>query len=294
MTNLPKPVETLKTALSNPPTQETSVEAMIKRQGPELEKLGIKSDRLIRIALTAMRLNPDLAACTPQSLLGALFTLASVGLEPVNGTAYILPFNNRTKVGNDWKTVKTAQCLIGYKGLLQLFYRSDSALSLDVQTVFENDRFSYEHGTDAFLKHQPASTNRGNAIGFYAIARMRGGASLFRYMSAQETLEHGKNHSKTYDSKAQKFYDSSPWATDFEAMSKKTVVIQLAKLLPLSFELQRAISVDETSRDYRQGIDSAFDLPVSTTWKKEDEPIAGEVVQPKPNEFEQFNPQELK
>ena len=34
---------------------------------------------------------------------------------------------------------------------------------------------------------------------------------------------------------------------------KKTVLIQLAKMLPLSIELQRAISIDETSRDYRRG-----------------------------------------
>jgi recombinational DNA repair protein RecT len=50
-------------------------------------------------------------------------------------------------------------------------------------------------------------------------------------------------------------------------MCKKTVLIQLSKLLPLSVEIQRAIQVDETSRSYRSGINDALDLPDTTDWK---------------------------
>ena len=52
-------------------------------------------------------------------------------------------------------------------------------------------------------------------------------------------------------------------------MALKTVLVQLAKLLPLSVELQRAISADETSRDFRAGIENALDLPVTTDWTKD-------------------------
>jgi len=36
----------------------------------------------------------------------------------------------------------------------------------------------------------------------------------------------------------------------------------------LSIEMQQAIQVDETSRDFRKGIDSALDLPVTTDWQE--------------------------
>jgi recombination protein RecT len=39
-------------------------------------------ERFVRIAVTAIRLNPKLAQCTQMSLLGALFQSAQLGLEP--------------------------------------------------------------------------------------------------------------------------------------------------------------------------------------------------------------------
>jgi recombination protein RecT len=248
---------------------QQSLQSLIQSASKELGRAlpsHLSPDRLVRIALTSIRLNPELSKCTPESFLGSLFVLAQLGLEPVAGRCYLLPFNNRRKVGNEWKTIKEVQAIIGYKGYVDLFYRHDSALSIDVQTVREHDDFSYAYGTEPYLKHKPAIKNRGEVIGFYAVGRLKGGASLFRFMSAEEALEHGKAHSKTYDEKSGRFYDSSPWVKEFEAMAKKTCIIQLAKLLPLSVELQRALTVDETSRDFREGIDSALDLPVSTTW----------------------------
>jgi len=226
-------------------------------------------ERVARIALTCIRLNPELANCTPESFLGSLFVLAQIGIEPIAGRAYLLPFNNKKKIGNEWKTAKEVQAIIGYKGLIELFYRNDAALSIDTQTVYANDDFNYEYGTDSFLKHKPTMNERGDVIGYYAVAKMRGGASVFKYMSKDECMSHGRNHSKTFNNKTDKFSEYSPWTKEPDAMCKKTVLIQLSKLLPLSVEIQRAISVDETSRHYRNGIKDALDLPDNTEWKDE-------------------------
>jgi len=177
--------------------------------------------------------------------------------------------------------VPEVQALIGYKGLAELFYRHEAALSIEMQTVHKNDDFAYEYGTSSFIRHKPALGDRGEVIGYYAIAKMKGGGCIFRFMSKAEAMEHGRKHSKTWitqewDNKEKRmvklqnphFAESSPWNKDPDAMCMKTVLIQLAKLLPLSVELQRAIAVDETSREYRKGIDSAMDLPDTTSWEE--------------------------
>lgn len=249
--------------------QSTSLQTLIKNSAQELGKAlpaHLNPERLVRIALTCIRLTPGLAQCTPESFLGSLFVLAQTGLEPIAGRAYLLPFVNNRKIGNQWVKVKEVQALIGYKGLIELFYRHESALTIDTQIVYEHDEFTYEYGTDSYLKHKPAFKDRGQVVAYYAIAKLKGGGSIFRVMSREDALDHGRKHSKTYDAQSNQFNQFSPWAKEPDAMCQKTVLIQLAKMLPLSVELQKAISVDETSREYKRGIDSAFDLKDTTDW----------------------------
>lgn len=271
--------------------ETTGLRGLIEKSAKELARClpnHMKPERLVRIALTCIRQNPQLADCTPESFLGALFVSAQLGLEPVAGLAYILPFNNSRKVSGEWRSVKEAQFVVGYKGLASLFYNHEKSLQLDWGTVHAKDEFSYEHGTSAFLRHKPASGDRGVVQGFYVIAGMQGGGKVFRYMSVEECMAHGKKHSKTYDKKTETFNSKSPWHTNPEAMCLKTVLIQLAKLLPLSIEIQQAIQADETSRDYRSGIDSAMDLKETTTWEDTTAEKSDPAQDAKPEIKEQF------
>jgi recombinational DNA repair protein RecT len=88
-------------------------------------------------------------------------------------------------------------------------------------------------------------------------------------MTVDEALEHGRKHSKTFNKKTNQFRSSSPWLKEQNAMCLKTVLIQLFKLLPISIELQSVISVDETSRTYKQGTESFLELPDDTNWQDE-------------------------
>jgi recombination protein RecT len=266
--------ENVSKALSTTP-QVKSIDKLIEESVPELEKAlpqGMDAQRMGRIALTSIRLNPELAKLPPESyksFLGSLFTLAQIGLEPIAGQAYLLPFNNKGKT--------EVQAVIGYKGLKELFYRHQAAISLDMQTVRANDEFDYAYGTEARLLHRPAMKDRGEVIGYYAVAQLKGGGSLFRYMSKEETLAHGKRHSKSFGS------PYSPWTKEPDAMGMKTVIIQLAKMLPMSVELQRAIAADETSRDFRPGV-PPLDIPAKEIWDEvgapDIDPETGEVVPP--------------
>lgn len=249
-----------------------SVQELINKSVKELGRAlpdHMNPERLARIALTCIRLNPQLGQCTPESFMGALFTAAQVGIEPVAGRAYILPFrNNRKKSDGSWHSVMEAQFILGYKGMGELFYRHEKAVDLAWGIVHEHDEFYYELGTNASLKHKPSMKDRGEPIAYWVMATLKSGGKPFSVMSREDCRLHGLRHSKSVDKKTGNFLPSSPWATSFDAMALKTVLVQLAKLLPLSVELQRAISADETSRDFRYGVEDAFDLPDTTDWTK--------------------------
>ena len=81
--------------------EHDSIRGLIEKSAKELARAlpnHMSPERLGRIALTCVRLNPELAKCTPQSFLGALFVSAQLGLEPVAGLAYLLPFRNNRKI----------------------------------------------------------------------------------------------------------------------------------------------------------------------------------------------------
>lgn len=237
---------------------------------------------LVRVAATAIRLNPKLAQCTPASFVGSLIVLEQVGLEPVAGRAFLLPFmNNRKLIINgkeEWRKQREVQALIGYKGYSDLFYRHEAALTIEAHEVRQNDKFDFEYGTNSYLRHKHAEGDRGPTVKYYCIAKMKDGAVLFLVMSKEECIEHGKKHSKVYDKSKKDFMPGTPWKDDEDSMCKKTCLLQLSKNLPLSIETQKALSVDETSREYRPGIGSALDLPDTTSWEEEPIEATGEVV----------------
>lgn len=265
------------------------IEELINKSLKELGKAVpscMSAERLARIAFTTIRLNPKLADCTPESFLGALFQSAQLGLEPnVEGQAYIIPYKNSKKITDPetgktkWVKVDEAQFQIGYKGYIELFYRHGAADYIDMHTVYENDLFEYSYGTDSYLKHCPVLKDRGEPIAYYAVAKLKNGGSVFKVMGREECIEHGKTHSKCYISKEWNdaanayvqlenphFDENSPWAKDPNAMCKKTVLIQLAKLLPKSVELQKALAMDSTTKTKVAA--DMFTIPDTTNWEE--------------------------
>jgi recombination protein RecT len=223
----------------------------------------------VRIAITCIRQNPELANCTPVSFLGALFTSAQIGLEPVAGKAYLLPFNNSRKTPDGFKTFKEVQFVIGYKGVAELFFRHSKSIALRWGIVKEKDDFDYCKGTEEFLRHKEARGDRGKTIGYWVLAQLQGGGKPFEFMAVEDCMAHGKKHSKTYNKKEGKFIPSSPWNTEPDSMCLKTVLLQLSKLLPLSTEIQRALEADESSREFRKEVADVLDIPSSTNWQED-------------------------
>ena len=238
-------------------TPAARVKGMLEKRIGEIANAlpkGWDEKRFVRIALTAVSANPKLAqacALSPTTFLGSMMTAAQLGLEPNTpmGKAYLLPYNNIDK--NTGKKVPMVQFQIGVYGLVDLAFRSGHVKEIDTDVRRQKDFWKYEKGDESCLRHIPYDEgDRGEAIGYYAIVKMKDGAVHKSYMSKFEVMEHAKRFSKSYNRKTGTF--SGPWATDFDSMARKTVLIQALKFVPKATEdanLANAFNLDNTVRD---------------------------------------------
>lgn len=200
------------------------------------------SERMLKLALGALRTTPKLAGASLSSLLGSVVTCAQLGLEPNTplGHAYLLPFDKREKRDGQWVTVETqVQVIIGWKGMVDLARRSGQIVSIAAHEVCEGDDFRFAYGLEEELVHRPAMKDRGAVIGFYAVAKLQGGGYSFEFMSTDE-VNHirdkaaEKNRAKK-DNQGRPII-TGPWLDNYVEMGRKTVLRRLFKYLPISIE----------------------------------------------------------
>lgn len=208
----------------------------------------ITPERFTRIATTTVASNPKLYQAvveSPQTFIGALMTAAQLGIEPNTplGQGYLLPFYNYNKAKG--KKVMEVTFQLGVYGVVDLAYRSGEVTMIDAHVVYEKDFFEYELGLDPKLKHIPyKGSDHGEAIYYYGVFKTKNGATGFACMSREEVLDHAKRFSKSYNANTDTF--SGPWQTDFDKMSKKTVLLQALKYAPKKSDFARALSLDNT------------------------------------------------
>lgn len=220
----------------------------------------VSPDRMLKIALGALRTTPKLMECTVESLMGAVVQCSQLGLEPNTplGHAYLIPFEKKKKVGGEWVTEKVeTQIVIGYKGLIDLARRSGQVVSIAAHAVHEHDHFDYAFGLNEKLEHKPAMSARGRVIAFYAVAKLVGGGHAFEVMSAEQVNEI-RDASQNYKFARDK--EKTVWGQHYEEMGRKTVLRRLFKYLPVSIELASAAALDDVGASGRsQALDTVLD-----------------------------------
>ena len=212
------------------------------------------AEKYSRQALTLFSENPKLQQANPITILSALMKASALGLDlnPQLGQAYIIPYDNKKKVGADWVKVTEAQFQLGYRGCIALAYRSDRVKRIAADIVCANDTFKYSKGLDPVLEHVIAEGERGEMTHAYAVANFVNGGYAFEVWPVHQIVEHAKKFSKSYykidyKTKQQVVNPNSPWITHFESMAKKTMVMAIWKYLPLETELLLAGAQDETT-----------------------------------------------
>lgn len=200
----------------------------------------LSPDSFLRLALTELRLNPVLAQCSAESLLGALMTAARLGLEPGGplGQFYLTP----RRLRDEGMAVVP---IVGFQGLRDLAFRS--GLVTDIDAILVRDGDSYREGADEARGHwfdwtplEGGSSDR-VVTGALGLASLVNGGRVFRYLDLDEI-----NARKARGSAG----DKGPWRTDYQAMVRKTAVRALAPLLPKSAGMAAAVRVDEQVQHY--------------------------------------------
>lgn len=213
-------------------------------------------ERICRVAVNTITKTPALARCNPATLAMAIIEASSLGIEiDGRGLAYLVPFGNEV------------QLIYGYKGLMDLAYRSGKVVSIMAEVIGKNDKYNIVQGLDPKLEHIPNLEDRGEIIAAYAIAFMKDGSKQFIVVPRSD-LDKIKNASKS---------KSGPWQTWPEEMAKKTAIKRLCKMLPLSPEIQRATSLDDqadagVAQTFCESLDDAvIDIPMAEHQSQEPE-----------------------
>lgn len=186
---------------------------------------GIRPEALVRFALMEMSTNRKLMECTPESVYLGLLACAVAGLEPgaLKGECFLVPFAGK------------AQYMVGWRGIVKQARRSRDVLGLVANVIYEHDEFSLDLGTANTLKHIPATGDRGQVVGSYAIATMAGGCHEIEYLSAEDL--------RRIRAIADKRGPSPAWKDWGDQMARKSALRRLGKRLPLGddFYLSQAI-----------------------------------------------------
>ena len=168
------------------------------------------------------------------SLLLACLYAAESGLspDPNRGHCYFIPRRNK-RTGK-----KHVQFQTGYKGLLDLAYRSGKVSAVETGIVYEKDIFNFQRGTDSYLHHKPGVPGKtlGAPTHAWAMAQIPGCRPVFEVV----TLEEIEQARKRGGDRA-----FSPWDSDFAAMARKVPFRRLAKWLPQCDLLQRVVHIEE-------------------------------------------------
>lgn len=212
------------TDIAKRPTEQLAplVEELEKLR-PHLHQLGVDEQRFMRIVLNELQRNPELGKCEPRSLYFAVLRSAEYRLDPALGLSWLIPRKGKVT----WQ--------MGYKGVVDVAARV--GIIIQAGTVYPGDHFEQRAGTDAGIDHRPELNPKGEPIAWYAVATLPDGRTVHRVLSKDE-VEKRRKAGKTAMEPGRAWFD---W---YDSMARKTAILALMNLIPLSGELRSALAAD--------------------------------------------------
>lgn len=211
----------------------------------------LNPERMMRTLALSVSKTPKLAECTPMSLLGAMMTSASLGLEPNTplGLAYLIPFEDRRN-----KRVE-AQLVIGYRGYIQLGHNSPALRHLGTGVHYDTDKeWDWAEGGERVLKHRPGPM-KGEIEHAYAIFEKANGGRTWLVWPEDKLAAHRDRYSKGYEfdiKRGKKPTDANVniWLADPALARMKTMIRQISKVMPMATGIPGAAVIDGARADF--------------------------------------------
>jgi len=210
----------------------------------------LKAERMIRVMRTEVSKNPKLNDHKiAMSVMGAMVQAAQLGLEIGSGMeqAYLIPFKD------------TCKLIIGYKGMIEIAYRSGKVSSISNHLVFKNDKFKFWVTQDGeFMNFEPdfkvdnGKPTPENTLVVFAQATLSSGVVKTHPVRIWE-IEQVRADSL---SKCREDYQiaSSPWTTNWGAMALKTAIRRIYKTLPKSVEMMQVERIEDNDGEITRNI----------------------------------------
>ncbi|RJT42021.1 hypothetical protein D3227_04915 [Mesorhizobium waimense] len=264
----------------------------IAKMGAEFGKAlpgHISADKFVRTTQTAIALTRNIDKVrNPQSLLAACTKAASDGLI-LDGREAALVIDNNGDV----------QYRPMMRGLLKLAYNSGAIKSLVVEAIRENDLFDYQptRSAEPIIHKIDLKSDRGEVYAVYALAVFKDGGIVHEVMTVSD-VNRIRDRSDAWRAHKAGKIKSTPWATDWSEMARKTVFRRLSKYLPASSDrddrLQQA--AERIDEDYTFDIEAepapAGSALASTAKKRGGAAAALKDVTPKQQAKQAAKPQE--
>lgn len=187
-----------------------------------------------------------------QSLLDAISNVAAIGisLNPAKRHAYLIPRKGKITLE------------VSYMGLMALAQQAGSIAWAQAELVMEHDNFMLRDvGLPPAHERHPFK-DRGAVVGVYVVAKTVDGDHLVETMTSDE-INAIRDRSESWKSYSAGDIRSSPWATDWGEMAKKTVVKRAYKYWPTNPRLEQAVYHMNTEGG--EGIDFAAEQAQAET-----------------------------
>lgn len=231
--------------------------ASVETQQYLLQVLGRKKESFVNNVTALVANDVSLQGCSPMSLIYAAIKATAMDFPLDNnlGFAYVIPYNNKKKITDEngvtrEVVVKEAQLQWGYRAFVQLAIRTNMFRTINVADIRQGEIKGRDLLTGEMIFEAEPNREKLPVIGYVAFFALTNGFSKMSYMTTGEIEEHAKTYSKTYSSKSEYTRNSSRWATDFDAMAKKTVLkLLLGKWAPLSVQMRELVRTDQAVFD---------------------------------------------
>ena len=218
-----------------------------------------KAEKYLSSALSLYNSSDDLKRCEPNSIMAGIGQAALLNL-PLNqsfGCAYMVPMGGK------------AQFVIGYKGYIRMMMNTGLYRSIVAVVVREGEITNWNKFTETYETGKKTSDA---IVGFFARFELHNGFAKAIYMTKEEVDAHAKKFSK----------GGFGWKNHYEAMGKKTCLLQIVKFAPMTEELQDMMGdafvadnkvMDKLSDDGTpEAIDVDFDAEEAVVEQAEDVP----------------------